>query len=235
MASSKYYKKAGALWLSFSIFCTCSFGAVDTYYHHRNDSNKNLTQQDVQKIANKLLFSYNFLPPNKKGVEVTIVNLDIWNAFCSVEVVSNDPVIRVSVYQGLLDETKNIDELAYVIGHEIAHSLLGHTRHDAVYDESSINAEAAADIAGQQLVRIAGYDPGYAADVWQRQYDNDGGDPIPTTHPKYSDRVRILKQSKFWYNELFELTFRYGKYLSGLVKENAKGYPFYPNVQVSDE
>lgn len=53
--------------------------------------------------------------------EVHLVNSDIINACCY-------PGGKIIVYAGILKAMKNEDELAFVLGHEISHALLDHSR-----------------------------------------------------------------------------------------------------------
>lgn len=44
---------------------------------------------------------------------------------------------HIIIYTGLLDQMDNIDQLAMVLGHEMAHAVLGHTvryYHNYMYD-----------------------------------------------------------------------------------------------------
>lgn len=207
------YKKVGALWLSLSLLGSYSVSSLETFEYYKNYSMSNVTELDLQKMADKILRSYGFMPPYIKTIKINLVPVENFNAFCQMEEVG-DTEINITVYQGLLNDSRNINEVACMLGHEIAHSLLGHVRFNEVYTEDSVNAEAAADMLGQQLARLAGYDVGYAADIWKRIYEKEGD--FVGSHPRYSERARILGQSKFWYNQAFEDIFNYGKLLDSL-------------------
>lgn len=88
----------------------------------------------------------------------------------------------ITVTQGMADYADSDDELAFVIGHELSHNLLGHralldgagtNRHGAVF---SLGAEARrirateeeADYYGLYAVALAGYDVRSASRLWQR-------------------------------------------------------------------
>ncbi|USI72142.1 M48 family metalloprotease [Sphingomonas morindae] len=79
----------------------------------------------------------------------------------------------VTVTQGLLDSVESDDELAFVIGHELAHNILGH-RHlrEQGWRWTRVAAnretEREADYYGVFLADWAGYDAGAALRFWQR-------------------------------------------------------------------
>jgi membrane-associated protease RseP (regulator of RpoE activity) len=70
---------------------------------------------------------------------------------------------RVLVTTALVEFTRSDDELAFLIGHELAHLAAGETR--------GRNAEVDADIAGLRFARAEGYDPCVAPGVLRRLAD----------------------------------------------------------------
>lgn len=68
---------------------------------------------------------------------------------------------KIIVYSGLLDLDLTDDELAAVLGHEIAHVIREHAREMP----SSSQQEVEADIIGVELAARAGYDPRAAISV----------------------------------------------------------------------
>lgn len=82
----------------------------------------------------------------------------------------------VTISQGLLDFTRSDDELAFVIGHELAHNILGHrsfldsTRRGGGGESGAavIETEREADYWGLYLVAWAGYDVTQTPAFWQR-------------------------------------------------------------------
>ena len=56
--------------------------------------------------------------------------------------------------------------------------------------------ETEADIIGQQIMAIAGYEPSEAAELWQRMKANSGGQAPPefmSTHPSSDTRINNLQ------------------------------------------
>lgn len=98
------------------------------------------------------------------------------------------------------------DELAVVIGHELAHNFLHHRqRLDAAGIGGGLGSrigrkaaqvretEDEADALGLYLAARAGYDPAAAATFWQRFGAEHGDGLFPdATHPRWRDRVATL-------------------------------------------
>ena len=72
----------------------------------------------------------------------------------------------IAVTSALIDFTENDDELALVIGHELAHIILNDTPSSQFAQSQSI--ESAADILGATIGHCAGYDMKRAAAFWSR-------------------------------------------------------------------
>ncbi len=116
----------------------------------------------------------------------------------------------VTVTQGIADFTPSDDELAFVIGHELAHDILGHRAYlDGTHTSRGMVAglggngarlratERQADYFGVYLLAWAGYDPHAAAHFWRRMAH---ADPLGSlfadgTHPGYGARVRALARA----------------------------------------
>lgn len=107
---------------------------------------------------------------------------------------------EVHIYAGMLLFTENDpDQIAGVIGHEIAHHLLGHTGPLGFIcrtsDAGSQMCEKQSDIVGMRLMKKAGFNECRAAEIWLRMYyrwGNVGG----TSHPKVLDRYNYTRCRK---------------------------------------
>ena len=87
------------------------------------DVNKAQTQR-VKTIAQRLIAQVGIFRPDAQNWDwqIHVINSDEVNAWCM-------PGGKMAVYTGLINQTKATDdELAAVIGHEIAHALREHSR-----------------------------------------------------------------------------------------------------------
>jgi hypothetical protein len=103
----------------------------------------------------------------------------------------------------LLAFLKSDDELALVLGHEMAHSILGHPvmgEGQGVLAGFGIGAgaiwrrEAQADRFGLRLMAAAGYDLGAAIPFWRRYLTRYDGAQLFRSHPSLDARVRIATE-----------------------------------------
>jgi predicted Zn-dependent protease len=92
-------------------------------------SNDKKTLNDIKKIGSKMeaaiseyFYQSNIADPtiNFDWEYILIDNKKVKNAWCM-------PGGKIAVYSGMLDVTKNIDGLAAVMGHEIAHAVAKHS------------------------------------------------------------------------------------------------------------
>jgi predicted Zn-dependent protease len=127
------------------------------------------------------------------------------NAFCL-------PGGKVAVFTGLLRIVENDDQLAAVLGHEVAHALAHHAserlaRQDregrglmAALREKSYDREqeSEADHIGTFLMTFAGYDPNQAVVFWKHMKslsDKQGRVPeILSDHPSDEHRIQKLEE-----------------------------------------
>lgn len=87
---------------------------------------------------------------------------------------------RITLYTGMLRFVRNDDEMAMVLGHEIAHWRLHHRR-------STPSNEYAADYQGGKYMSRAGYNMCKGAKILARFGDTDS-----KTHPAGTKRYRRL-------------------------------------------
>lgn len=105
----------------------------------------------------------------------------------------------------IVESARSDDELAFLIGHEMSHNILGHTarlkRENVSYGIfSGIGGNAAkirateqeADYWGVYLAAQAGFDPAAAAAFWRRYVEKHGSFLADKTHLNGDTRVRYL-------------------------------------------
>lgn len=118
----------------------------------------------------------------------------------------------VVFYTGLTEQL-NDDQLAAVIGHEIAHiaanHIAEHTSRSLVNTDTGIwtphltgfyalNAEMEADQIGLVYAALAGYSPDASVTFWAEQSERQGIDmlnPFDDSHPTYDDRAKYLQEN----------------------------------------
>ena len=153
------------------------------------------------------------MPPNNWEVQV-FEDKNI-NAFAL-------PGGKIGVFTGLLKAAQNQDQLAAVIGHEIAHVLADHSAErvsegmaaQGVQAATGVDPqlfgiatnvffllphsraqEAEADVLGLDYMAKAGFDPRQAPVLWQNMSAASSGDKPPellSTHPSDSTRINGL-------------------------------------------
>lgn len=103
----------------------------------------------------------------------------------------------VQITTGVVSETRDDDELAFVIAHEMAHNIL---EHRARLDREGRKArnirvtEIEADQLALRLMRLANYDPFAAARFWERFGAKTGAGIFSDgTHLRTKERVRLLR------------------------------------------
>ena len=115
---------------------------------------------------------------------------------------------KMALYSGLVIQLKaSDDELAQVLGHEIAHALAKHSAEKmsvamassigvAVQRPNSRAAESEADRIGIELAAKAGYDPRAAITLWQKMAKVGGKGPpeFLSTHPSPENREKKLAE-----------------------------------------
>jgi predicted Zn-dependent protease len=132
--------------------------------------------------------------------EATVVRDRQVNAFCL-------PAGKMVVFTGILPVAANDDQLATVLGHEMAHALAHHASERVAREQSGAGVlrslsydrmqESEADHIGLFLMTFAGYDPDQAVAFWQRMHTATGADGRPpeflSDHPSVEHRIRDLR------------------------------------------
>jgi predicted Zn-dependent protease len=133
------------------------------------------------------------------------------NLSCSYPVVLEDGGLlnahadsrKLSISRPMVDLTGNDDQLALVLGHELAHLLLGHTAHDfgdrvmrAFDTAADKDDERQADYVGLYFAVRAGYDANRAIDLWRRMGTAQPGIiQGDQSHPGTAERYVVLRQT----------------------------------------
>lgn len=137
--------------------------------------------EHVREIYNKLWTKTGL---STERLPLSIVDENVINAY-------NDGT-KIVIYRGLVNSTKSWDEVALVLGHEIAHSTL---RHLAISEFRSpdeiVVAESNADKMGAIYMMRAGYDVCKGREIMGR-WLKDNGDYLNGDHPTYSYRYEQL-------------------------------------------
>jgi predicted Zn-dependent protease len=136
--------------------------------------------------------------------EVNVVRKGQVNAFCL-------PAGKIVVFSGLLSFAPDDDELAAVLGHEIAHALAHHSSERVAREQATGGGlggifgslkfdrqqESEADHIGVFLMTFAGYNPDGAVRFWRRMEEGGPGGQIPeilSDHPSHAHRLHDLEQ-----------------------------------------
>jgi predicted Zn-dependent protease len=151
--------------------------------------------EPLQREINLRLRGYQF------DWEVNVVSDNQINAFCL-------PGGKMIVFTGILAVAENDDQLACVLGHEIAHALAHHVNERVARDESGRvsflrgkaydrQQESEADHIGLFLMTFAGYDPEQAVPFWEHMREISGQHEHPPTilsdHPSDAQRIAQIK------------------------------------------
>jgi hypothetical protein len=124
----------------------------------------------------------------------------------------------LAITTGLFELTRSDDELALILGHELAHNILGHLKKIAPPKEKpgglldafvratigtavaktvtppySSENEKEADYVGLYLMARAGYNITAAEGFWRRLNETTRAKAVTATHPSGEDRLRALQ------------------------------------------
>lgn len=151
--------------------------------------------EPLQREINLHLSEYRF------EWQYTVIVSDEVNAFCL-------PGGKIGVFTGLLRVVENDDQLATVIGHEVAHALAHHASERIARERMTGSGllslaynrqqESEADHIGVFLMAFAGYDPEQAVVFWQRMEQlRAPGVHLPailSDHPSDARRIQQLQE-----------------------------------------
>ncbi len=110
----------------------------------------------------------------------------------------------ITVSAGMMDFVESDDELALIVGHELAHNTMGHIRKSVVNFLLSGGAtrytrpfESESDYVGMYYMVRAGFDPDGVEDVWRRLAEVDPRSVNRAkTHPTFPDRYLRLAATR---------------------------------------
>ncbi len=99
---------------------------------------------------------------------------------------------RIVMFRGLINSAKSWDEIALVLGHEVAHGMLGHLGKLSSQDPHEITVlEANADKMGAVYMMKAGFNVCVGREIYKR-WKTELGNHQNTDHPDYSYRYDEL-------------------------------------------
>lgn len=120
----------------------------------------------------------------QEALPLVISDQDIENAY-------NDGT-KIVIYTGLINNTSSWDEVALVLGHEVAHGMLHHLKELNTDDPNKIAVlEANADKMGAFYMMKAGYNVCKGREIykhWRQEY----GNALSQDHPDFSYRFDEL-------------------------------------------
>jgi predicted Zn-dependent protease len=151
--------------------------------------------EPLQREINLRLRGYRF------EWEVHVVRDEQINAFCL-------PGGKIIVFTGILAAARNDDQVAAVLGHEMAHALAHHANERVARDSSGHvsflrgkaydrQQESEADHIGLFLMTFAGFKPEETVRFWQLMEQRTSGGRIPeflSDHPSGDHRVRDFQK-----------------------------------------
>jgi predicted Zn-dependent protease len=99
---------------------------------------------------------------------------------------------QIVIYMGIVNASQSWDEVALILGHEIAHGTLGHLEGlDGLMSNAIAVLEGNADKMGAVYMMKAGYDICKGREFWHRQ-QLERGNYQGQNHPNYSYRYDEL-------------------------------------------
>jgi len=133
---------------------------------------------------------------------------------------------NITMTAGMMNFVKNDDELALIIGHELAHNTMGHIRKIVSNIVLSLGGtrytrpfESESDYVGMYYMVRAGYNPDDVEDVWRRlAITNPKSVARAKTHPTYPNRYLSIAATR-----------------KEIKTKQIAGVPLLPNFKTSDD
>lgn len=145
--------------------------------------NTGVSVQDLHEVWNNIRI--------QAGAEYSRIPLQVVKSKEVNAYATCDPDCRIMVTEKMLEFLQNKHEAAYLLGHEIAHHVLGHTMFFTPMD--SVFKELNADRIGLFLAMQAGYDACKAPQIWYRYKQKYGERIRQGSHPTFMQRLVFMK------------------------------------------
>jgi len=144
-----------------------------------------LNRRDYQRLVRVFDRIHHVSHLSKERWEPILIDRDSFNAFTTGGTF-------IVVHDGLMKQLKSDDELAAVLGHEIAHTVANHVFERQTHQMTTLitgssaarqgsyqaafthESEIEADEVGILYAALAGFDPYAASRIWARQYQQQG-------------------------------------------------------------
>lgn len=136
----------------------------------------------VERAGNRV--EVRFVPETGCDIDWQVVGGKPWHAATDGRM--------ISVWSGFIAAMEGEDELAFIVGHELAHAIFGEPRDGQPLGPA---AETRADIVGLHLAARAGYDPAAAARLIARYGERIERSHPSASHPPAANRAAVLRDT----------------------------------------
>lgn len=145
-------------------------------------SKEKISDKRIQEIYKNIVAQTGQI---QDALPLQIVNADIINAYTDGN--------KVVIYRGIINYAQNEDEVALILGHEVAHGMLRHVYYHQFHSSTLeiTAAEANADKLGAVYIMKAGFDICKGREFWKRMLKQ-SGNYQGQDHPNYSYRYDEL-------------------------------------------
>jgi len=198
---TRFFDKRGT-WV-FAFFIATLLIAATQARADINPADRELAERVFQQIISSAPVPSKMEWPPK----LEILDTGEVNAFATIRVKDGKKYPVVVCYEGLIkrDSEGNADRLAYVLGHEIAHHLLGHTTTGSEATEFvratfSRDQEITADRRGMELALRANYSYQGGLSAIRKMIDlglnYSSFEGLAADHPSWLDRIALLDKDQ---------------------------------------